>query len=81
MEFFLLWNVIHITATAKTKTFVKAAENLYMGQPNLSRAIKELEQSLNIKIFNKNTIFTFLVCEITIIFFGATQYPINLNQF
>lgn len=37
----------------KTKSISKAAENLYMGQPNLSRAIKELEDDLNIKIFNR----------------------------
>lgn len=35
----------------KTKSINKAAENLFMGQPNLSRAIKELEESLGVKIF------------------------------
>ena len=30
---------------ANTKSISKAAENLYMGQPNLSRAIKSLEES------------------------------------
>ena len=38
---------------AKTKSISQAAENLYMGQPNLSRAIKELEDSLGIIIFNR----------------------------
>ncbi len=38
---------------AKTKSISKAAENLYMGQPNLSRAVKELEDSLGIVIFNR----------------------------
>lgn len=33
----------------------RAAENLYMGQPNLSKAIKELEQTLNITIFRRTT--------------------------
>lgn len=33
----------------------KAAENLYMGQPNLSRAIKELEFSLGITIFKRTS--------------------------
>ncbi len=39
----------------KTKSINKAAENLFMGQPNLSRAIKELEESLGVKIFIRNS--------------------------
>ncbi len=35
----------------KTGSINKAAENLYMGQPNLSRAIKDLESSLGITVF------------------------------
>jgi len=38
---------------AKTKSISKAAENLYIVQPNLSRAIKELESSFDITIFNR----------------------------
>lgn len=33
----------------------QAADNLYMGQPNLSKAIKELEQALNITIFKRTS--------------------------
>ena len=47
-------NILHLkyaVEVAKTKSISKAAENLYMGQPNLSRAIKELEESLGITIF------------------------------
>ena len=40
---------------ANTKSISKAAENLYMGQPNLSRAIKELEESLGISIFKRTS--------------------------
>ena len=49
-------NLIHlkyVLEVYKTKNFSKAAENLYMGQPNLSRAIKELEQTLGITIFDR----------------------------
>ena len=49
-------NLIHLkyaVEIAKTKSISRAAENLYMGQPNLSRAVKELEESLNITIFNR----------------------------
>ena len=33
----------------------RAAENLYMGQPNLSKALKELEVSLGFLIFTRNS--------------------------
>ena len=51
-------NILHLkyaVEVAKTKSISKAAENLYMGQPNLSRAIKELEESLGITIFKRTT--------------------------
>ena len=48
-----LMHLKYVVEIYKTKSFIKAAENLYMGQPNLSRAIKELEQDLGIKIFNR----------------------------
>lgn len=47
-------NILHLkyaVEIAKTGSLNKAAENLYMGQPNLSRAIRELESSLGITIF------------------------------
>lgn len=49
-------NLIHlkyVIEVAKTRSISKAAENLYMGQPNLSRVIKELEASLGITIFSR----------------------------
>lgn len=33
----------------------QAADNLFMGQPNLSKAIKELEQALNVTIFKRTS--------------------------
>ncbi|MBQ9132750.1 MAG: LysR family transcriptional regulator [Clostridia bacterium] len=51
-------NLLHLkyaVEVAKTQSISKAAENLYMGQPNLSRAIKELEDSLGIIIFSRTT--------------------------
>lgn len=39
----------------KTRSINRAAENLYMAQPNLSRAIRELEESLGITIFRRNS--------------------------
>ena len=37
----------------KTGSISKAAENLYMNQPNLSKAIRELEDDLGIAIFDR----------------------------
>ena len=39
----------------KTASITKAAENLFMGQPNLSRGIKELEETLGVKIFKRTS--------------------------
>ncbi len=40
---------------AKSGSLNKAAENLYMAQPNLSRALKELENDLGISIFERSS--------------------------
>ena len=37
----------------RTRSITQAAENLYMGQPNLSRAIRELEESLGFEVFQR----------------------------
>ncbi len=50
-------NLLHLkyaAEIAKTGSLNKAAENLYMGQPNLSRAVKELENTLGITIFERS---------------------------
>lgn len=39
----------------RTHSITKAAQNLYMGQPNLSRAIRELEKDLGITLFERTT--------------------------
>ena len=39
---------------AKTGSINKAAEKLLIAQPNLSRAIKELEKELGISIFERS---------------------------
>ena len=51
-------NILHLKYAVeieKTGSITKAAENLYMGQPNLSRAIRELEESLGITIFMRSS--------------------------
>ncbi len=39
----------------RTHSITKAAENLYMQQPNLSKSIKEMEESLGYDVFNRTT--------------------------
>ena len=49
-------NIVHLkyaVEVEKSRSISKAAANLFMGQPNLSRAIKELEESLGITIFKR----------------------------
>ncbi len=51
-------NLLHLkyaVEVARTRSITMAAENLYMGQPRLSRAIKELEDSLGIIIFRRTS--------------------------
>ena len=51
-------NILHMKYAVeieKTKSISQAAKNLYMAQPNLSRAIKELEEKLGITIFDRTT--------------------------
>ena len=50
-------NILHLkyaVEVAKAGSLSKAAEALYMNQPNLSRAIKDLEGSLGITIFGRS---------------------------
>lgn len=50
-------NLVHMkyaVEVAETGSINKAAEKLYIGQPNLSRAIKELEASLGVAVFDRS---------------------------
>jgi DNA-binding transcriptional LysR family regulator len=38
----------------RTRSITKAAENLYMAQPNLSKAIKETEENIGFSLFERN---------------------------
>lgn len=39
----------------KTSSISKAAENLYLNQPHLSKAIRDLEESIGITVFNRTS--------------------------
>ena len=51
-------NIVYLryaTVIAKAGSLSKAAEELFVAQPNLSRAIKELEKELDITIFERTS--------------------------
>lgn len=51
-------NISHLkyaVEVEKARSISQAAENLYMGQPNLSKAIRELEDDLGITIFKRTS--------------------------
>ncbi len=51
-------NILHLkyaVEVARAGSINRAADALYMGQPNLSRAIKELEGTLGITIFDRSS--------------------------
>ncbi len=43
----------YVVEVGRVQSITKAAQNLYMGQPNLSKAIKELEKEIGITIFRR----------------------------
>ena len=56
-------NLLHMkyaVVVAETNSINKAAELLYVGQPTLSRAIKELESSLGVTLFERSAKGMFL---------------------
>ena len=44
----------YVIAVAREGSITKAAKKLYQAQPNISIALKELETSLGIQIFNRS---------------------------
>lgn len=49
-----LQHLYYALEVERTGSITQAAENLYMGQPNLSRAIRELEGNLGMPIFRRS---------------------------
>ena len=49
-----LQHLKYIVEVEHTGSITKAAENLFMGQPNLSKDIKEMENEIGFKIFKRS---------------------------
>ena len=50
----------YVVAIANSGTFREAAEKMYVGQPSLSIAVRDLEKELGFKIFHRTSSGTFL---------------------
>ena len=50
-----LQQIIFFNEIMQTKSINKAAENLFISQPNLSKAIKSLEEELGVTLFTRTT--------------------------
>ena len=48
-----LTHLSYILEIARAGSITKAAQNLYMGQPNLSKAVKDMEKSMGAAIFKR----------------------------
>lgn len=46
--------LINVLEVAESKSINKAAQKLFVAQPNLSNSIIQLEEELDMKIFNRN---------------------------
>ncbi|MGL4731872.1 MAG: LysR family transcriptional regulator [Clostridium sp.] len=55
----------YVVEIAEKGSINKAAESLFISQPNLSNIIKDLENEINIKIFNRNNRGITLTKEVT----------------
>ncbi|MGN1101060.1 MAG: LysR family transcriptional regulator, partial [Huintestinicola sp.] len=49
-----LQHLKYMTEVERTGSVTKAAANLFMGQPNLSKAIKEVENEIGITVFRRS---------------------------
>ena len=45
----------YIIEIERTRSISQAAENLFLGQPNLSRILHDMEQSLGFRIFERTS--------------------------
>ena len=50
----------YVVAIANSGTFREAAEKMYVSQPSLSIAVRDLEKELGFKIFRRTSSGTFL---------------------
>lgn len=73
-------NLVHLkyaVEVAETGSINKASEKLYVSQPNLSRAIKELEASLGVTIFDRSAKGMVLTPDGEVLFVTPARYSVR----
>lgn len=70
----------YFISVAKHKSFSKAAENLYVSQPTISRAIQAFEQELGVTLFDRKTTHVELTDAGKIAFQQAEQIVHSFNK-
>lgn len=71
----------YVVAIANSGTFREAATNLYVSQPSLSVAVKDLEDELGFKIFNRTTSGTHLTQRGRVFFEKAQKLVSSFDSF
>lgn len=71
----------YVVAIANSGTFREAASNLYVSQPSLSVAVKDLEEELGFKIFTRTTSGTSLTQRGRVFFEKAQKLVTNFDSF
>lgn len=71
----------YVVAIASTGTFREAATTLYVSQPSLSVAVKDLEEELGFKIFKRTTSGAVLTTRGTIFFEKAQRLVAKFDSF
>lgn len=70
----------YFVEVARYKSFSKAAESLYISQPSISKAIRELESELGVILFYRNTKFVELTDNGEAILGQAQQISVSLQS-
>jgi DNA-binding transcriptional LysR family regulator len=65
---------------ANHRSFTKAAENSYLSQPSLSKAVKKLEEELHVKLFDRSTRRLLMTDAGRIVYRQGQQVLASLNE-
>ncbi len=66
--------------SARTRSFSQAARNLYTSQPNVSKAIQQLEEELSTPLFTRNSTGISLTEEGKIVYLYAVNILQNVDR-
>lgn len=70
----------YFVESARTCSFSQAARNLYTSQPNVSKAIQQLEEELSTPLFTRNSTGIVLTEEGKIVYLYAVNILQNVDR-